>query len=138
MTEQKYKVLIIDDDRFLTDMYSHKFGKSGFDVIIAGNSEEALSILKGDFKPDVLLLDIILPGMTGIELLKRIREERLAPEAAVVVLSNQGSKENINEARNLDIDCYIIKATTIPSEVVEEVRKVADARKNNYGLSART
>jgi DNA-binding response OmpR family regulator len=129
MTEHTHKILIVDDDRFLTNMYSHKFGKEGFDVVIANNSEQALSLLRGNLNPDVLLLDVILPGMTGIELLKKIREEKLASDAAVVMLSNQGSKENINEAKDMGIDCYIVKATTIPSETVDEVRKVADARK---------
>lgn len=122
-------MLIVDDDRFLTDMYSHKFEKSGFNVVVADNSEKALSVLKEDPKPDLLLLDVILPGMTGIELLKKIREEKLVTDAIVIMLSNQGSKEDINEVKDLDIDCYIIKATTIPSEVVEKVQKVIDTHK---------
>jgi CheY-like chemotaxis protein len=129
MTDQKYKILIVDDDCFLTNMYSHKFGQSGFDVTVANNSEEALSLLRGTLSPDVIVLDIILPGMTGIELLKKIREEKLIPNATVVMLSNQGGKEDVNHAKDLDIDCYIIKATTVPSEVVEEVRKVVVAQK---------
>lgn len=115
---KKTKILLVDDDKFLLDMYSLKFKKSDIDVETSSNSAEALDRLRtGGY--DVVLLDIIMPGMDGIELLKKIREEKLVPKAKIVMLTNQA--DDMDKAKALGISGYIIKATTIPSEVVEKV-----------------
>ena len=123
MTENKQlKILLIDDDRFLLDMYSLKFKKSGMDIDIASNGLNALEKLKSGSIYDIILLDIIMPGMDGLELLKTIREEKLAPEATIIMLTNQA--DDYDKAKTFNVDDYIIKATTIPSEVVEKTLSV--------------
>jgi PleD family two-component response regulator len=125
--EKKYKVLIVDDDEFLLNMYSVKFAKSGLEVHTATTAETAIGKLKEGFKPDALIVDIVMPGMDGFELLKKVREENLAKEAALIVLTNQGQTADIDRARELGVVGYIVKASTIPSEVLTEVLRCLKA-----------
>ena len=113
---------MVDDDRFLLDMYSLKFKKSGLTVDTASSGQAALGKLRGTEKYDVVLVDIIMPGTDGIELLKIMREEKLSPDAVVIMLTNQ--PDDFEKAKSFGVDGYIIKATTIPSEVVEQVLAV--------------
>ncbi|KND48095.1 MAG: sensor histidine kinase/response regulator [Parcubacteria bacterium C7867-006] len=117
--DSQIKILLIDDDKFLLDMYSLKFKKSGLEIDTSSSSSGALEKIKGDNNYDIVLLDIIMPGMDGLELLKKIRDEKLLPSAAIIMLTNQA--DDIEKAKELGVDGYIIKATTIPSEVVEQV-----------------
>lgn len=129
MTEEKEsenvkgtKILLIDDDRFLLDMYSIKFRSSDLVIDTAPGSMAALEKLRGGDKPDIILIDIIMPTMDGLELLKVIRDENLVPDATIVMLTNQ--PEEFERARSLGVDGYIVKATNIPSEVVAQVLNI--------------
>ena len=127
MADKTYNVLLIDDDKFLLQMYAMKFTKAGAHVEVVTSGQEALDRLKDDTRPhiDIVVLDIIMPGMDGLESLHNIRKENLATDAKVIMLSNQNSPQDIEKAKNLKIDGYIVKATMIPSEVVDEVYKIA-------------
>lgn len=113
------KIMLVDDDKFLLDMYSLKFQKSGIEIDAISSSTKALENLRNNDVYDVILLDIIMPGMDGLELLKKIRDEGMAKNSKVVMLTNQA--DDYEKAKSLGIDGYIIKATTIPSEVVDQV-----------------
>ena len=123
-----YKVLLVDDDKFLLGMYQKKFEKSGATAEMSVGPEDALTKLKSGSKYDVLVLDIIMPGMDGIELLRTIRQEKLAEGSIVVMLTNESASSRIEEAKSLGVAGYIVKATSIPSEVVEEIIKIADSQ----------
>jgi len=125
----KKKILIVDDDKFLLGMYSLKFEKGGFEVKVALNGAEAIDMLVNGFKPDVLLMDLIMPMMDGFVMYENIKKENLAPDAIAIMLTNQGQVSDINRAKDLGIHGYIIKATTIPSEVVEEVINIYNKNK---------
>lgn len=124
--EKKYSVLLVDDDKFLLDMYRKKFDQSGLTVDVSVGSEDALTKLREGAKPDILVLDIIMPGIDGLELLALIRQEKLCPDAIVIMLTNESDREKIEKAKSLGIKGYIVKATSIPSEVVEEAIKIAN------------
>lgn len=115
------KLLLVDDDNFLRDMYALKFSESGHEVEVAEGPSQALSMLtkKSDF--DIILLDMIMPGMTGVELMYAIQKQFPDLSAKYVVLSNQGQDEDIEEAKKAGASGYIIKAKSIPSEVVKKV-----------------
>ncbi len=119
MENKMLKILLVDDDRFLLDMYSLKFKKSGVEIDPVSSSTGALDKLRAGNAYDVIILDIIMPTMDGIDLLKTIRAEKLSPDSVVIMLTNQS--DDIEKAKAFVIDGYIIKATTIPSEVVEQV-----------------
>ena len=123
----KRKVLIIDDDKFLLNMYAVKFEKAGYEVKVADGSQKALDMLRDEYKADILMVDIVMPGMDGLELVDRIKKERLVPGAIIIMLTNQGGSTEIEKAKSLGVHGYIVKATSIPSEVVEEVINITKA-----------
>ncbi len=123
---KKLKILLIDDDRFLLDMYSLKFKKSGLDIDVISSGQTALDKIRTGAFYDIVILDVIMPGMDGLEFLKIMRGESLLPKAVVIMLTNQA--DAFEKAKDLGIDGYIIKATTIPSEVVEQVLSIYSNR----------
>lgn len=124
--KKPYKVFLVDDDKFLLEMYKKKFEKYGLETDISVGPDEALTKLRDGMTPDILVLDIIMPGMDGLELLKTIRDEKLVPNSVVVMLTNESDSTRVEQAKALGVAGYIVKATSIPSEVVEEVLKIAD------------
>lgn len=127
--DKKYKVLIIDDDKFLLDMYSVKFREHGFDVEIGIGGEDALTKLRDGLTPDLIMLDIVMPGIDGFEVLETINNEKLGGDALVTVLSNQGQETEVERAKELGAVDYIVKASAIPSEVLEQVVKIMEENK---------
>jgi CheY-like chemotaxis protein len=122
-----YRLYLIDDDRFLLDMYAVKFKTAGHDVTAFQSGEEALQVLRDKPAPDALLLDIVMPGMDGFQILEAIRKDKLVPTTKVIVLSNQGQESDIERAKELGAAGYIIKASAIPSEVFAETIKIIEA-----------
>lgn len=114
------KILLVDDDAFLRDMYATKFIEAGDNVSSAANAADALSELT-DKKFDVVLLDMVMPGMTGVELIKAIKSNDKTKATMCIVLSNQGEETDIKLATKAGASGYIIKADLIPSEVVNKV-----------------
>lgn len=117
------KILLVDDDAFLRDMYVTKFKEDGHEVVIAKTGEEAVEVLKQE-NIDVILLDMVMPGMTGEELLKKVKEEGLGGSPVCIVLSNQGEQEDIDKAKDAGAIGYIVKAEMIPSEVIAKVKEL--------------
>jgi len=122
--DNKKTVLIVDDDKFLLEMYSVKFREDGFTVETGGGGKEGLEKLREGLKPDIIMLDIVMPGIDGFAFLETLKKEKLAESSRVVVLSNQGQDEEIQKARDLGAAHYIVKASAIPSEVLDQVKKV--------------
>lgn len=122
--ETKHSILIVDDDAFLLEMYSIKFKEKGFDVHTATSSGDALTLLKDGLKPDVITIDVVMPTMDGLELLNEIKSKKLAPQALVTMLTNQSHPENIDKANEYGADGYITKASTIPSEVYDQIMEL--------------
>ena len=120
------KILLVDDDTFLIDMYAAKFSSSGHSVDTTKSVETALEKLRGGGLYDAILLDMILPNMTGIDLLNAIRAENLLGKAKTIVLSNQGDQTDIDSAIQAGADGYIVKAHMIPSEVVAKVVSIVE------------
>lgn len=125
----KQQILIIDDDAFLLNMYARKFDHAGYTVMTADSGIKALAKLKEGFAADVLMVDIMMPEMDGLTFVKEIRKQQLAPRAKVVMLTNQSSYSDIKAATEYGIDGYIIKAVTIPSEVVTKLREIVSGKK---------
>lgn len=121
MANGKYKILIIDDDEFLLDMYSIKFKELGYNVEIAFSGSDALEKIKEGLEPDVVLVDIVMPNMDGFEFLRRVKKENLLKKSKVVVLSNLGQEEDIKKGKELGADDYIVKAYFTPMEVTKKI-----------------
>jgi len=128
------KIMIVEDDSFVLDIYQTKLSQEGYTVIEARNGVEAMKKLEKE-KPDLLLLDIVMPYMDGIEVLKKIRERADLKNLPVILLTNLSQKEEINVGLGLGASDYLIKSHFTPSEVMEKIKiylpgKKAEENKN--------
>lgn len=123
-----YRIYLVDDDRFLLDLYAMKFKNFGHVVSTFSSGEEFVEALKkgGDAQPDAILLDVVMPGIGGFGALEMIRKEHLASKAKVIMLTNQGQSSDIETAKKFGVDGYIIKASAIPSEVYAETIRILE------------
>lgn len=117
------KIMIVEDDVFIRDIYQVKFSREGFDVIIAEDGIKALEILK-DVVPDIIMLDIIMPYMNGMEVLKKIKAIEALKDVPVIMLTNISEKEKVDEGLELGIADYLIKSHFTPSEVLAKVNSL--------------
>ena len=127
--ENKMNVLLVDDDKFLLDMYTLKFKESGCAVEAIADPLAALEKLRKGETPGIILLDVVMPAMTGFEFLEIVRKEGLAKTSTIIMLTNQGQQEDIDKAMALGAAGYIIKASAIPSEVLAKTLTIAGAKK---------
>lgn len=120
------KIVIIEDDPTISQMYRMKFEADGFDVRMAANGRIGVDIVKS-FNPDVILLDIQMPEMNGAEALRMIRNNQASKTTPVIVLTNLGEEEAPAEMRSLGIDSYIVKANYTPRQVVARVKEIVES-----------
>ena len=116
-------ILLTEDDPFLIDIYSKKLKEAGFEVKIARDGKECLIAIK-EKKPDLLVLDIVLPQISGWEILNEIKKDPNLKDLKIIVLSNLGQKKEVEEGLRLGATKYLIKAHYTPSEVVKEIERV--------------
>ncbi|KKP87380.1 MAG: Cyclic nucleotide-binding protein [Parcubacteria group bacterium GW2011_GWC1_35_8] len=131
MEKQKTKILIVDDDSFLLDMYALKFSQNNFEVHTATSGVLAIEKLKGGLQPSVILLDIIMPEMDGFEMLKKINTDKLSPDSIKIILSNKSQQEDIDRGNSLGVAGYIIKANSTPVEVINQVTSILEKNVKN-------
>jgi DNA-binding response OmpR family regulator len=126
------KILIIEDDPFLNEMYATKFSQSGFQIEIAIDGQEGLRKIK-TIKPDLILLDIVLPKIDGFEVLKTVKEDAKLNKIPIVLLTNLGQKKEVEKGLALGADEYVIKAHFTPTAVVAKVKEILDKQSRNNG-----
>ncbi len=117
------KILIIEDDKFLRELIVQKLAREGYNPIEAVDGEEGLKKIKKE-KPDLVLLDLILPEMDGFEVLAQIKNDKLFAATPVIILSNLGQKEDIEKGINLGAVDYLIKAHFTPNEIIEKIESI--------------
>jgi DNA-binding response OmpR family regulator len=117
------KILIIEDDPFLSEMYADKLSQSGFEAEIAANGKEGLTKSK-TYKPDLILLDIVLPKMDGFEVLKSLKADKEVKGIPVILLTNLGQKNEVEKGLSLGAEEYIIKAHFTPTAVVAKIKEL--------------
>jgi DNA-binding response OmpR family regulator len=120
------KILIIEDEKILAEMYRDKFTQVGFKVILAYSAEEALKILGKEKKekPDLILLDILLPRENGITFLKKIKKDSKISSIPVIAFSNYDDPDTKNQAFQLGVKDYLIKTSYTPNEIVAKVKQL--------------
>ncbi len=118
---KQYSILIVDDDKNIVDIYSIKFKSFGCEVNTATNIADAYVLIKNGLVPNAMLLDIIMPGGNGIELLNKIRKENLLSNTAVIILSNLDQRADMDSEFLKKIDGYFIKASVTPKDLVENI-----------------
>lgn len=114
-------ILIIEDDKFLRELIVKKLEKEGYSTFEAIDGEEGIKKIK-ETKPDLILLDLILPGIDGFEVLSKIKEDLMMAKIPVIILSNLGQKEDIDRGLKLGAVDYLIKAYFTPGEIIQKVK----------------
>jgi DNA-binding response OmpR family regulator len=117
------KIVLVEDDPLLIDIYSTKFKESGFEVAVVDRGDAAPSFIAKE-RPDLVVLDIVLPQKDGWDILRTVKSNEKTKDIKVVILSNLGQKEEIEKGMALGASGYLIKAHHTPSEVVREIKKI--------------
>lgn len=126
----KKKILIVEDDNFVAEVYLAKLSEMGYETVLAQNGEEGLAELKKG-KIDLILLDILMPIMNGIEMLEEVKKNEEWKNIPVILLTNIGEKESIQKVREMGVKNYLIKSHFTPAEVIEKVESVFLENKGN-------
>lgn len=125
---EKIKILLIEDDPFLLNMYATKFELENFKVTVADDGEKGLRAVEKEI-PDIILLDIMLPKMNGFEVLKQLKTSRDFRNIPVILLTNLSQKNEIEQGLSMGANDYLIKAHFMPSEVVEKIKEILKKKK---------
>lgn len=120
---KKTTILLVEDDHFVSDIYKRKLASDGYEVLFAPDGREALKALEGTI-PDLVLLDIMMPFVDGMEVLQKMKEDERWKNIPVVMLTNLAEKDNIEKSIAMGADGYVIKAHFTPSEVVQKIKTV--------------
>lgn len=126
--EKTIKILIVEDDLFLLGMYATKFELESLNVVTAEDGEKGLRLAIEE-KPDIILLDIVLPGIDGFDVLKSLKSNDKTKDIPVILLTNLSQKSEVEKGLKLGANDYLIKAHFMPSEVVDKIKKVISSSK---------
>ncbi|MEK7631746.1 MAG: response regulator [Patescibacteria group bacterium] len=121
MTDKKITVALIEDDPLIADMYTMKFTKEGFDLQHAADGEAGIALVK-KMKPDIILLDIIMPKMDGFQALKLLRADSEFKTTPIIMLTNLGQEEDVQKGREFGATDYFIKTNFTPAAIVDKVK----------------
>jgi len=121
--EKNLKILLVEDDPFLLGMYSTKFELENFRVLMAEDGEKGLKIAQQE-KPDIILLDILMPKMDGFEVLTELKNDINTKNIPIILLTNLSQKDEIARGLELGAVDYLIKAHFMPSEVVDKINRL--------------
>ena len=117
------KVLIVEDDKFLSELISTKLDKEGFNIALAGDGETGLKKAE-EFKPEIVLLDIMLPGMDGFEVLEKLKASPELKKIPVIILSNFGQESKVERGLQLGAVDYLVKANFTTGEIVAKLKEI--------------
>lgn len=123
--QKSIKVLLVEDEDMLSEMYKVKFEKEGFVFLRAVEGADGLALANKE-KPDIILLDVIMPKMDGFAVLKKLKSDPNTKKIKVILLTNLGQDEDINKGKEMGADDYLVKANFTPTQVLDRVRKVLD------------
>ena len=115
------KILIVEDDKFLRELMVRKLSQENFEIIEAVDGEEGIKKIK-DTIPDIVLLDLILPGIDGFEVLAKVKEDTTTNSIPVIILSNLGQREDVERGMKLGAIDYLVKAHFTPNEIIDKIK----------------
>ncbi len=125
MAQDHIKILLVEDDSFLVEMYTTKFELEGFDVVTAEDGARGIELAQSE-NPDIILLDILMPKMDGFEVLDALKKNSKTKDIPVVLLTNLGQKDDVKKGFEKGAVGYLIKAHFMPSEVVDKIKAILD------------
>jgi len=118
------RILLVEDDNFLSELLSKKLVENGVIIIRAENGEEAIKIVKSNPKFDLILLDLMLPKIGGFEVMEAINADEKIKGAPIIILSNLGQKNDVEKSVSLGAKKFLVKAILSPDEIVEEISDI--------------
>lgn len=127
--QQKYTVLVVDDEQYLREFYQELLTRNGYQVLTASNGQEALTTVS-QTTPHLILLDIMMPVMDGMEVLKNLWENNLTKKIPVIVLTNAGDLNNMDKAKFYSTYKFLIKSNVAPEEILKEVNDAIQSTVN--------
>lgn len=116
------KVLVVEDDAMLSSMYRMKLEDSGYTALVANEGNQGLELAKKE-KPDLILLDIMMPMMDGFAVLAEIKADASLKDAPVIIMTNLGTNEDIEKGKKMGAVDYVVKADHTPAQIVEKIKK---------------
>ena len=116
------KILIVEDDKFLRELISKKLSTENYEIVEAVDGEKGLDKVK-ETRPNLVLLDLILPGIDGFEVLTKMKEDPALSSIPVIILSNLGQREDVEKGLKLGAVDYLVKAHFTPNEIIEKVKE---------------
>jgi len=122
------KIVWVEDDNFLANIITRKFSATKCKLLHFSEGTEALKAISTEL-PDAVVLDILLPGMDGFEILSKIKEDPKTKNIPVIMLSNLGQPSDIKKGKSLGADHFMVKATVAPDEIVGQIKDVLDKNK---------
>lgn len=122
MAKKKQKILVVEDEEFLLDLYVTKLEQSGYEVVKANNGAEGLSLAQLE-SPNLILLDILMPQIDGYEMLKRLKIDKKTKNIPAIIFSNLSQKQEIEKGLKLGAKDFIIKTSVTPTELESKVKK---------------
>ena len=122
MAKAKKKILVVEDDSMISSMYKTKFEVDGFEVLIADNGVSGLELAK-TAKPDIIMLDIILPQLDGFSVLEQIKKDKVAKNIPVIMLTNLGTDEDKKKGEIMGAADYLVKASLTPGQISAKIKQ---------------
>ncbi|MDE2001472.1 MAG: response regulator [Patescibacteria group bacterium] len=116
-----HKVLLVEDDPFLSSLLGNRLKKEGFDLSVTHSGNEAVKTLK-EVKPELMLLDLILPGKSGFEVMEEMNTDPQAPKTPVIIISNLGQEADVARGKELGAVDYVVKARMTIDDMVDKVK----------------
>ena len=123
MTEQPRRILLVEDDDILIDVYKHFFEKSGFSVYTANNGPDAVAYCENQ-EFDIVVLDIIIPGFDGFTVLRKLKENQKTANLPVMIMTNLDEDKYVARALKLGASEFLIKANTTPQVAVNHIKTI--------------
>ena len=117
------KILLVEDEKDLAELFSLRLKADGFDITVATNGLEAIKLIK-KINPDLVLLDLVMPDMDGYEVLKKLKKDKVLNETIIYVWSNLTQKDEIDKAKKLGANGYLVKSDYTPSKLSEKVKEI--------------
>ena len=117
---KKYSILIVEDDTFLGELYQRTLNTAGYKTTLAADGEAGLNLAQA--KPDLILLDIMMPKLNGIDVLKKLRQDTKTKDITIVMLTNFGQDDVIKQAYELGANGYLLKIQYTPYEIIEQIK----------------
>ncbi|MBI5765709.1 response regulator [Candidatus Falkowbacteria bacterium] len=123
MPEEKIKVLLVEDDSMIVKMYKMRFEEEGYAVLVTDKGSEAIEIVEKE-KPDIILLDVILPEVDGFTVLQRLKNDTKTKEIPILLLTNLGQESDKEKGLQMGAADYFIKAQHTPVEIIQKIKEL--------------